>query len=78
MNVPSVTVLSGINNTIALSEGSHSSPTCVSDKTSTKLRVGVKHWWTIIERAKSKYEEKNLSQYHLVHYKSVPVSLSSL
>jgi hypothetical protein len=30
----------------------------------------MKHWWNEIDRGKSKYSGKNLSQCHFVHHKS--------
>jgi hypothetical protein len=54
---------------IALMEGSKTSPIFPPHNTDIKLKMGLEQWWNDTDGGKPKYWERNLSQRHFVHQK---------
>ena len=63
-------LLPDVRKSIALFEGSMSSPACPSDKSHVEMQMSVEHWWNDTCRGKRKYWERNVSQCHFMHHKS--------
>jgi len=67
VTVLSILLLLGVQDSIALFEGSQALSICPYNKSSVKMKMRMEHWWNTTDRGKSECVGRNLSWCDFVH-----------